>query len=545
MSRARGFQSRHVLFKAVALAACFGGSVFGLEGSCTGPQALQFQLRFRPDAATYTELGKWFGEHKQFPCAVEAFRAGLQLKPASADLAYLLGLALYTTGNSKDAIAPLQQAIQATPKVLQPHLILAAAFGELQRRDNAKAEYETALRIDPRSTTALSGLSQIFLAEGNYPAVINLLRSAPLDEALTLDLADAYGKARMLNPAAQILASALHKNPSSLRLTNALATVYVNQTRYEEAVQIAETSVSLHPDSAEAQELNLHLLVLNHQVDAAKALAKKLLASHSHDFEVLYLNGVLEREQRQYAAARQHLEEAVKLNPTHFNARYNLGIVLTELNDPKEAKEQLQKALALGAGTAEPQLRYRLSAVLRTLGEDEEAEKQSKLTENELQRVDDNTTAASKSAEAEVALKKGDTQRAVTLYRDAVEARPNDAMLNYKLAVLLDRTGDTSAERDALEQVVKIDPTFALAQNQIGYLASRDGDLASAEEHFRLAVSAAPRYAEAWLSLAATLGMESRIPEALAAVANAIKLDRNNNQALKLRQELSHAQGQH
>ncbi len=544
MSRARGYLSRHVLFKAVALVACFSGSAFALEGSCTGPQALQFQLRFHPDAATYTELGKWFGEHKQFPCAVEAFRAGLQLEPASTDLAYLLGLTLYTTGDSKAAIAPLEQAIQATPKILQPHLVLAAAFAELQRRDNAKAEYETALRIDPHSTTALGGLSHLYHADGNYTAVINLLRSGPLDEALTLDLAEAYGQARMLNPAAQILVSALHKNPSSLRLANALATVYVNQTRYEEAVQIAEKSVRSHPDSAEAQELYLHLLVLNHQVDAAKALTKKLLASHSHDFEVLYLNGVLERDERQYSAARQHLEEAVKINPTHFNARYNLGIVLAELNDPEEAKEQLEKALALGAGTVEPQLRYRLSAVLRKLGEDEQAEEQSKLTEKELRTVDDNTTAASKSAEAEVALKKGDAQRAVELYRDAVEARPNDAMLNYKLAMLLDRTGDTSAERETLEQVVKIDPTFALAQNQIGYLASRDGDLATAEEHFRLAVSASPRYATAWLSLAATLGMESKIPEALDAVANAIKLDRNNNQALKLRQELSHAQSQ-
>jgi tetratricopeptide (TPR) repeat protein len=118
-------------------------------------------------------------------------------------------------------------------------------------------------------------------------------------------------------------------------------------------------------------------------------------------------------------------------------------------------------------------------------------------------------------------------------------------LLNFKLAMALDGAGDSVAEQAALQQAIRIDPSFALAHNQIGYLASRDGDLATAEEHFRLAVRAAPGYADAWLSLAATLGMESKFPEALDAVGNAIKLDRSNDQALQLRQALKHAQTQH
>jgi Flp pilus assembly protein TadD len=108
----------------------------------------------------------------------------------------------------------------------------------------------------------------------------------------------------------------------------------------------------------------------------------------------------------------------------------------------------------------------------------------------------------------------------------------------------LDRMNDTGAEQTALQEAIKIDPTFALAHNQIGYLASRDGDFASAEEHFRLAVQAAPGYTEAWVNLAAALGMESRFSEALDAVANAIKLDPRNDQARQVRQKLRDAQGE-
>jgi Flp pilus assembly protein TadD len=95
-----------------------------------------------------------------------------------------------------------------------------------------------------------------------------------------------------------------------------------------------------------------------------------------------------------------------------------------------------------------------------------------------------------------------------------------------------------------LEQAVKIDPSLALAQNQLGYLASRSGDSAAAEEHFRMAVSASPGYTEAWVSLAATLGMESRFREAQKAVETALQLDPHNENAIHLRQELMASQGQ-
>jgi tetratricopeptide (TPR) repeat protein len=533
-----------LLKAALGLASCLGLAPCAMGASCTGPQLLEFQTHSHPSAATYTELGRWFGAHHQYPCAIEAFRAGLLLEPNSAELSYLLGLTLYTTGDPKAAIPPLQQSIQGMPKLIEPHLLLAAAFEESPAGDKAKAEYETALRIDPRSTKALSGLSKLLLEDRDYVVVIDLLRSAPLDETLAMNLAQAYVQTRMLDQAAQILAQALRTNPSSLRLTNALATVYLNQARYREAVRVADKSFRLHPNSMEAQTLYLRLLAVNSDIDIARPLAKKLLAAHPHDFEVLYLSGKLDREAGQYSIARDHLEEAIKLNPAHFDARYNLGIALAELKDPAGAREQLEKALALGAGVNELQVRYRLASVLSTLGENEQAEVQSRLTVEQLHAESDKALAAVKSEEAEAALKAGDPQKAAALYREAVEATPDDALLNYKLAMALARTDDTAAERAALQQVIRIDPTFALAHNQIGYLASREGDFASAEEHFRLAVQAAPGFAEAWVNLAATFGMESRFPEALDAVANAIKLDPRNDLALQLRRELRGTQSQ-
>lgn len=524
----------------LALAVCLTTPL--LKAECAGPHALELRIHLHPDAAAYSELGFWFGDHGQYACAVESYKAAVKLDPGSPDLLYLLGLSLYSSHRPQEAIAPLQQSVRLKPEDLKSHLILAFALTQLKRREDARAQWEAAVQIDPHSTTALDGLAKLLTATGDYSSTIALLRSAPADENLTLDLAEAYDKAGMLGDASNVLAEALSATPSSLPLSNALVSVLVRQTHFEDAAKFAQKSVSLHPNDTGAQILYLHVLVLNDDIAAAKPLARKLLASAPHDFGVLYLNGVLERESGQYVAARDHLKEAVALNPNHYNCRYNLGVVLAQLKDPRGARIQFEKALALGA--VEPQVRFELASVLRTLGETKLAQEQLKLYEQEAEAKSNRTLAASKAAQGDKELASGDPQKAVAFYSEALKAYSQDATLNYKLALALDRTGDMTAERSALEQAIKLDPKLAVAQNQLGYLLSQSGDAASAEEHFRLAVRAAPGYAQAWVSLAATLGMESRFPEAEEAVASALRLDPQNTQALQLRKDLAAAQAQ-
>jgi len=322
-----------------------------------------------------------------------------------------------------------------------------------------------------------------------------------------------------------------------------MVTVLVRQVHYQEAVHVAEKSARLHPGNLEAQRLYLRVLVLNGDFAPAQPLARKLLAAHPHDSDFLYLSGILEDQSGNFATARRHLEESVALDPDRYNAHYNLGLVLAELKDYPAAKEHFEKAIALGA--PEPQVHFKLSTVLRALGDNDRAQDELKLYQQLNQTQLNRTLAASKAAEAAKEQTAGNLQKAAALYREASDATPDDTALAYKLALALDATGDTAAERTALERAVKIDPAFALAQNQLGYLDSKDGDIAGAEQHFRLAVQAAPGYTQAWISLAATLGMESRFSDAQEAVSTALKLEPANTEALQLRKDLNTAQGQH
>ena len=506
---------------------------------CVPPEALRAKLQAQPKADTYAEAGAWYGDHGKYGCAVEAYRAALKRAPKSAEFSYLLGLDLLRQGDIAGAVKPLQQSIELKPEVLKPHLLLATALEQLHQSTEAQTEWLAALKIDPHSEMALDGASKNLLATRAFDAVIALLGPQPEGEDLTLDLASAYQGAGSPDQAMEVLKKGLEASPSSRELTRALVTNLLSQQRYQEAAKSGAKLVQQSPGDLDAQILYLHVLVLNDDEDLARPLARKLLSAAPHNFGVLYLNGLLENRSGNYASARTFLQESVALNPDRYDSRYNLGIALENLNDPQGAREQFEKALAQGA--VEPGLRVEYAKVLRALGATELAMQQFKVYQQEQEANAARTLAANKTAQADKELADGDAKKAVGLYRDAVAVLPDNALLNYKLSVALDRVGDTTSEREALQKAVQIDPGMAIAQRQLGYLAFNDGDFGTAEARFREAVRAAPAYTDAWISLAATLATESRYSEAEQAVQRALESDPHNPNALELQKELANS----
>ncbi len=441
--------------------------------------------------------------------------------------------------------ASLEARIQAHPD--------AGAYAELgdwflknHQTECAAEAYGSGLKLAPHSArlnSLLDGLAGRLIAAGDYATVIRNLRSVARDGNLALDLATAYRNTGMLDQAEQTLKQGLDADPGSDALTAALVSLY-DETNYAAATALAEKIAREKPGDLEAQRIYLRTLVDIGDSDRAVPLARKLLAQAPHDADLLNLNGELEKKAGDYQAARKHLEEAVALDPSNSDPHVNLGLVLVELNDPAGARIQLEKAIALGKD--EPQVHYELSKVLRELGETEAALQQLALFQQTQKRESDRALAVSKAAEAAEAVKAGDNQKAAGFYRQACAADPQNARLAYELALVLDKLGDRTGERAALEQAIQASPHFVPAQYQLGYLDLQAGDNGGAERQFRLTAGEAPDNAQAWIGLAVALGAESRFAEARKAAATALQLDPSDATALNLSRELAAAgQNQH
>lgn len=511
--------------------------------TCSGPGPLQARINNQPSADAYLALGNWFNENRQIECAIEAFQSGLKLEPNSALLSYDLGLGLLSAGRAEEALAPLRHSVKLRPGDGNAHLGLAAALASLGRHNEALAEFQAALKINPASTKALDGLAKSLLATGDNDTVIKRLRSAPRNEALTIDLSTAYQNEGQTDQATQVFVEGLKAHPDSNLLTRALVTHYVHDSQFEAACKVSKDLVQRKPRDFDAQHIYLQALVIAEHNDLALTLGRKLLALAPHDANLLQLNGIAERKTGDYRDARKHLEEAVALKPKDFTARSNLGLVLAQLKDPAGAKKELETAFELGE--TDLQARFELARVLRTLGETEEAQKQLKLYQQQLKEKSDRYEAVMRAAEAANALKAGDKLKAAELYRKASALEPDDASIAYRLAMVLADLGDVEGQRSALEQAVKADPSLVLAQYQLGYLEFQAGNDPAAERQFRLVVQALPDNTQAWCSLASTLGRQSRFQEAQQALDHALKLEPDSPVALKIKEMLAAAVAQH
>lgn len=520
--------------------------------TCVPPPELRQDLAMHPTADVYANVGNWYAGRLQFGCAIDAFQSAHRLDPGSAHVSYLLGLSYFMAGHPADARQPLEQSVQEDSSVLKTHLVLAQVLSALHDDDTAVTQWEAALRIDPDSTLALEGISKVFLARRQADPVIALLSGARLNEDLTVDLVRALVLDYKYNDAKQLLDRAARNYPSSVAIMYAVVTLDLNQGHPEVGAHVAETFAKAHPHDLSAQKVYLRTLEFSPDPAIALPVAAHLLTIAPKDPELLYLAGMNECEAGDYEAARKHLEASVEIDPAHYrdkyNVRYYLGTALFELNQFSEARDQLEKAIEIQAPSTEemkPQARWELALALRNLGKPDEAREQIQIYQQEKLALDNRTLAMQKMIAADTDLQHGETQKAIAHYREALAATPNDARLNYKLALALDSMGNFGDERTALLEAVNVDPTFALAQYQLGYVESQQGDSSAAEQQFRLALKAAPHYAKAWISLAATLGMESRYPEAEQAVAQALHLAPRDQEALELRKALAAAKDGH
>jgi Flp pilus assembly protein TadD len=269
---------------------------------------MKAKLQDKPNAAVFTNLGVWFAEKEQYACAANAFATSLQMEPEQPDAAhvvFMFGVSLYFSGETKEAIAALQQAEQLGSNDLKIHTILATALDSTHDDAGAATEWRAALAFDPESSSILDSLSNDLLLANDFQGTIDLLEAPRLlgqrTELQSANLATSYTKTGKLDQAVRVLREALNTAPDSLALVHQLTAILVQLGRLDETATALELALTRHPDDA-----------LTHQ-----AL------------------GVVLAQLKQLKGAKEHLERAIALGDDTPAVKENLARVLAALDAEK------------------------------------------------------------------------------------------------------------------------------------------------------------------------------------------------------------------
>jgi len=204
-----------------------------------------------------------------------AFRAATALEalqPHSAE-------ALYWSiqANERLAVQSLARFQQLESDSARSHVLLGDIYHQLEREDDAQAEYQKALALDPGNPAAMLGLAFTYLSNNNIDkamdTALTALERSPRDPELNMVVAEAMVGRNQFAEAEPFLMKSLNVKPQMLAHVHALiGKVYAETGRTNDAI----SQLKMGESSDETGAIHYLLARLYRQVgdtkDAAAAL---------------------------------------------------------------------------------------------------------------------------------------------------------------------------------------------------------------------------------------------------------------------------------
>ncbi len=280
------------------------------------------------------------------------------------------------------AIAPLKKVIAEQPEFAYAHFQLAYAYTALKKTDEARAEYERTLAIDPKMSEAYLDLGILLLDQNPAAAAAPLRKAAellpaqsrpqfllgvalersgnrssavasfenaalldPRDFDTLLHLADAYLALNRAPNAEMRFRSALELQPQDPRALFGLARSLDAQKKAETA-EVYRKYLAVQPGDAAARSRLVHLLLENEQYDAALAELDRADAGKP-TIESLKLRADIQIAQKKWDDSIVTLRQAIALAPNNAQLHGGLGRTYLQIRDYPDAEKELKAAIQL------------------------------------------------------------------------------------------------------------------------------------------------------------------------------------------------------
>ena len=206
-------------------------------------------VRVAPDSAeARTDMGNALLESAQPDAAIEQLREAIALHPDYAPAHYDLANALQGIGLMGEAVDEYRKALGLQPQAdsAETHNNLGATLLRMGRFDEAAAEFNEALRLEPGSARALNNLGNLLLQGGHPAAAADKYRAAvlqaPADPDAHMNLGSALADLGQLDDAEREQRAAIRLAPESPSAHFNLGDTLSRRARLAEALaEYAET----------------------------------------------------------------------------------------------------------------------------------------------------------------------------------------------------------------------------------------------------------------------------------------------------------------
>jgi tetratricopeptide (TPR) repeat protein len=483
-------------------------------------------------AKAFHALGNLHQSLKQPDKAVVAYGKALEADPkhlsSAVELAavQLLVLKDATAGAEavERALVEGSERLLGPPELARARALNGVALAAQNKRKEAIAQFEMALKADPSSVFAKAGLGAALLAEREYPKSAALYKEVVALDPLNQENWDSYlsalfgarkleealaavtqanshfsGSARIAYQFGRIedvlgdrpeaeshYKHAINADPKLVAAQVALARFYLRTQRLPEAKAQLEQALTLAPQAPSVHAAIGEVALAEDDTAKAKAELEKSVSEDARLpeaylglAELAYSEGALE-------TALKHVDRALALEPYLRDARMQRGLILWKLGkldaalkDLKEARAQEPKSSKIARANA---------AVLLDKGDVPAAE--TVLLEA--------VTLEPYNAEGHFYLararnRRSDHNLAIESMRNALERAPKNPAYHYEMGLIQKDAKNIQAAVDEWKRALELDPDYADALEAIGHSYLDRADYDSAVASFEKALKADPK----------------------------------------------------
>jgi len=277
--------------------------------------------------------------------AEKDFHQALLAAPGSADPYLGMGMAQLKEGKPDDAETSFAHASELKPMILNAHMFRGIALFQINSIDKAILELKEEIKLQPKSSEALTWLGIIELQAGKPGDA-----SAAFDQAEALlpgDQTIMYYCVRAHTLAAQEFFRALEKiDPDSSFVHRAQAEIYSEGNQPDKAIEEYQAAINRNPDEADLYEaLGDEEQKTSHFLEANNAYQSELKL-HPGDAIALYNLGKIQVETGDPQQGIDYLQQAVKAHAIPAPTFFYLGLGLSKLGRNEEALTWLERVLA-------------------------------------------------------------------------------------------------------------------------------------------------------------------------------------------------------
>lgn len=415
--------------------------------------------------------------------AEQRYRELLTFNPDDPETLHLLGMVRRQRGDAREAVELVRRAIELAPDRAPYYMTLGGIELHARMLDAARADFETALRLDPNLTGAYGALAQIALMQGDTARADEQFKLAGRAGGERVDVLVGQGNLLLTrgdtDGAIKYLTRAAELFPADPAPQASLGRAYLSKGMTAFAEQALGNALRLKPDFHAARIVLAEALMYGKRFDEAQEHLKVLLAVPEQRAPALAMMGDVFRARGDLGRAttfyRDSLEaragqprvvaalawcltrlrllreaigawrEAVRLAPDDLEARHSLATCCAEAGLADEAREAWR--FVLYRNPEDRAARAGLAALLELIGRHDDAK-----AEAEILRGKDPQHPGARLVLARAALREGAPREAIAQAQALDPATLNPAQKRLRamaLGTAHDAVGETSAAVDA------------------------------------------------------------------------------------------------